>query len=131
MKLLFDTHVLLWWLNDDARLHGTARLAIADRNNEVLVSVVSLWEIVIEIRIGTLEADLKETLRSMENGGLGLLPIEPQHLMELAALPSFHRDPFDHLLIAQTVSEQAILVSADAALSPYPVKVMRAWGPAP
>ncbi len=126
MKLLLDTHVLLWWLNDDARLHGTARLAIADRNNKVLVSVVSLWEIVIKIRIGKLEADLKETLRSMENGRLELLPIAPKHFMELAVLPSFHRDPFDHLLIAQTVSEQAILVSADAALSPYPVQVMRA-----
>ena len=124
MKLLLDTHALLWWLANDARLGPDARALIADPGNNVLVSVVSPWEIVIKVRVGKLKADIRSTLALIERNGFALLPISPEHLLALALLPVHHRDPFDHLLIAQAVAEGAAFMSADRRASQYPVQVI-------
>ena len=129
MKLLLDTHALLWWLADDPRLGPRARDLIADPANEVLVSVVVLWEVVIKRRVGKLDADCDKIVRTVQRTGLRLLGITPEHLRALTELPAFHRDPFDHLLIAQCIAESAILVSDDRRIPMYPAQVIRCSGP--
>jgi len=124
LKVLLDTHVLLWWLADDKRLGTPARDMIADPGNEILVSVVSLWEIVVKLRVGKLRGDVAEVSDAIERGGFMLLPISVANLRELAGLPVHHRDPFDHLLIAQAISEQATLLSGDENIFRYSVQVL-------
>ncbi len=126
MKLLLDTHALLWWMTDDVRLEERARAGIADPGNAVLVSAVSLWEIALKVRIGKLDADVGEILRAIEPEVFIPLGIDPPHLLALGRLPQHpeHRDPFDHLLIAQAIAEGAIFVTADQAAQRYPVQVM-------
>ena len=123
VKCLLDTHALLWWLADDDRLGPAPRALIADPATEALVSVVSLWEITVKQRIGKLAADIPALLRATE-AAFPLLPIRPAHLRRLAALPAHHRDPFDHLLIAQAQAERARFITADARAALYPVTVL-------
>lgn len=126
MRLLLDTHALLWWLNDDGRLGRHARELIADPVNDVLVSTASLWEIVVKVRVGKLEADIGEISEAVERGGFTRLSIDPAHLVTLAGLTLHpdHRDPFDHLLIAQAITEGATFVSEDGNVPRYPVQVV-------
>lgn len=124
MKLLLDTHALLWWLSDDQRLGPGPRILIADPGNDILVSVVSLWEIVVKLRVGKLEADIGAIERAIARDGFQRLAITPAHLSVLATLPVHHRDPFDHLLIAQALDEDALFVSEDQSMPLYPVRLM-------
>ncbi len=126
MKLLLDTHVLLWWLADDARLGTQARELIADPGNDVLVSAVSLWEIAVKTRIGKLAASLDDILDAVRANGFIRLGLEDTHLHALMTLPMHHRDPFDHLLLAQAVSEGAMFCSDDANAGKYGVNVVGA-----
>ncbi|PDT07223.1 type II toxin-antitoxin system VapC family toxin [Rhizobium sp. M1] len=119
MRLLLDTHALLWWLNDDEKLGNHARRLIGDPENDVLVSAVSLWEITVKLRIGKLDADLEEIVAILPDQGFDRLDISDAHLIALAALPLHHRDPFDHLLMAQAVVEGAYLVSDDQNVALY------------
>jgi PIN domain nuclease of toxin-antitoxin system len=125
MKLLLDTHALIWWLADDRRLGPSARALIADPANEVLVSVVSLWEIAIKVRIGKLEAEIGAVERAVVRNNFVRLAITPAHLAALSPLPQHHRDPFDHLLVAQTTVENAIIVSEDINIGLYSVRRQR------
>lgn len=126
VRLLLDTHALLWWLSDDARLGGRARGLIADPDSEVMVSVASLWEIVVKARIGKLVADIGEVERALARDRFVRLALSPGHLETLAALATHHRDPFDHLLIAQAIHEDALFVSDDRNAGSYPVRLSRA-----
>ena len=128
MRLLLDTHALLWWLSDDAQLGPAARDLIADPAHDVFVSVVSLWEIQVKARVGKLTADLAAILEEMEAQAFELLPIRPAHLLRLGGLPAHHRDPFDHLLIAQAMIEGAAFVTADRQISGYGVQVVGCLG---
>ncbi|MBB3965839.1 PIN domain-containing protein [Rhizobium metallidurans] len=121
MRLLLDTHALLWWLNDDGKLGNHARGLIGDSEDDVLVSAVSLWEITVKLRIGKLDADLDEILAILPAEGFDRLDITDAHLVALAALPLHHRDPFDHLLMAQAVAEGAHFVSQDQHVALYGV----------
>ncbi|HET9020065.1 MAG TPA: type II toxin-antitoxin system VapC family toxin [Acetobacteraceae bacterium] len=121
MRLLLDTHALLWWLADDARLGARARELIADPGNDILVSTVSLWEIVVKARAGKLTADIAEITEAMAREGFAVCSIDTRHLLTLAGLPMHHRDPFDHLLMAQAISEDATFVSDDRHVPQYPV----------
>lgn len=126
MKLLLDTHALLWWPNDDARLGQRARGAISDPGTHVLVSAVSLWETVVKIRVGKLQADVESVVGAVQDGSFTALDIGPGHLLALARLPSHpdHRDPFDHLLVAQAIAEGATFVSEDQHASRYAVQIL-------
>lgn len=119
MRLLLDTHAVLWWLNDDVKLGSHARGLIGDPENDVLVSTVSLWEITVKLRIGKLDADIEEILAILPDQGFDRLDISDAHLIALAALPLHHRDPFDHLLMAQAVAEGAHFVSQDRNVALY------------
>ena len=130
MKLLLDTHTLLWWLSADTRLGPQATALIADPRNDVLISTVVLWELVVKMRVGKLEADIGKIVSRIEADGFALLDIAPAHLHTLAGLPAHHRDPFDHLLIAQAITEQASFVSEDRFVKRYPVTHVACSGPA-
>lgn len=127
MKLLLDTHALLWVLGDPGRLKSETRRVLAEAGNAVFVSVVSLWEIVVKRRVGKLEADIASITAQMAPASkIQLLGITPRHLHTLDSL-SFreqHRDPFDHLIIAQAISEGMTLVTQDQHAALYPVRVM-------
>ena len=124
MKLLLDTHALLWWQDDDARLGQAARASMMDEAVRVLVSDASFWEIAIKTRAGKLRVDLGALDRAMRADGFERLPIARAHFDRLLTLPAHHRDPFDQLLVAQAIEEDATLVSADVAIARYPVRTM-------
>jgi PIN domain nuclease of toxin-antitoxin system len=123
LKLLLDTHALLWWLLDDAELPPSARRAI-ERADVVRVSAASIWEVAIKQRLGKLPelalavAELPGLVRQ---SGFVPLAIDERHAAAVASLPLHHRDPFDHLLIAQAQIEQLTLVSRDPQLTAYGV----------
>ena len=131
MKLLLDTHALLWWLSDDPKLGEHARGLITDSANDILVSAVSLWEILVKVRAGKLTADIREILCEMNAQGFELLDIRTTHFLELATLPVHHKDPFDHLLIAQAVAERATFLSEDGYTPRYSVQYLTCSGTAP
>lgn len=118
MRLLLDTHAFLWWMDGSSALKPVARAAIADPKNDIMISVVSLWEMTIKLALGKLRfpADLESTLRDQ---GFGVLPITFAHLRELVTLPPLHRDPFARMLIAQSRADGLAIVTADRAFAPY------------
>ncbi len=127
MRLLLDTHALLWFLLNDARLSGSARSLITDPENDMFVSPASYWEIAIKISLGkyTLGEDFTEFMENqIAENELTLLPITVKHTAVVATLPFHHRDPFDRLLIAQAMTENVPLLSADAVFDLYPVRRM-------
>jgi PIN domain nuclease of toxin-antitoxin system len=128
MKFLLDTHALLWWLADDGQLGRQARELVEDPGNDVLVSMVSLWEIAVKTRIGKLQADIKEITDAVQQEGFKLLGIGMPHLLALAGLPMHHRDPFDHLLIAQAITEDATFISEDRNTARYAVRMVTCSG---
>lgn len=130
MRLLLGTPALLRWLGDDPRLGERARDRIADPRNTVMVSAVSLWEITHAIRLGTLEAEIRDILQAVETGGFTWLDLRPEHLRALRKLPfrPEHRDPFGPMLIAQAMAEQAVLVSDDPAVPRVMMRFIRCSG---
>lgn len=128
MRFLLDTHAILWWLSDDRRLGEQARDIIENPANDIAVSVASLWEIVVKVRVGKLEADISEVIRALETEAFDFLAIQPAHLQRLAELPLHHRDPFDHLLIAQSIAEDATFMTEDQHASLYGVRLVRCSG---
>ncbi|KQP94705.1 twitching motility protein PilT [Methylobacterium sp. Leaf113] len=130
MKLLLDTHALLWWLLADPKLGPAARDLIADPTNDVLVSVASLWEIQVKVRVGKLRADLGDILDAVRDQGFEVVGITPAHLLALGDLPRHHGDPWDHLLIAQAKAEDAVFLSEDRHVPAYPVAFVTCSGSA-
>ena len=126
MRLLLDTHVLLWWLELHPRLTAGTRALIDDPGNEPILSVVCLWEIAVKSRTGKLKADIAAIVQAAERQRFTRLAIEDAHLEALTALPSVHKDPFDHLLIAQAIAEGVPFVTGDRTAARYPVEVIAA-----
>ncbi|MCX7373331.1 MAG: type II toxin-antitoxin system VapC family toxin [Alphaproteobacteria bacterium] len=128
MRLLLDTHALLWFAADDPALNKRAARAIASRGNDVLVSTVSLWEVAAKRRVGKIDIDPARLKRGSEDAGLVLLAVTPEHVERLGRLRwrDDHRDPFDHLLLAIAATERARLVTADARMQGYGVALMQA-----
>jgi PIN domain nuclease of toxin-antitoxin system len=125
MRLLLDSHILLWWLNDDRKLKPVERVAISDSDSEVYVSSASLWELSIKRASGRLNApeDLQELVVKSE---LKPLPILFGHAEAAGRLPSNHADPFDRMLIAQAQIEDLTIVTRDRAFAKYDVKILKA-----
>ena len=128
MRLLLDTHTLLWYTLSDPRLSGTAKTLILDASNEILISPASYWEIAIKIRIGKLVLnqpydDFIDVC--LNQYGFVILPVEPKHTAVLTTLPLHHRDPFDRLIIAQAMVEDISVIGTDDDFDAYPVR--RLW----
>lgn len=125
MRLLIDTHVMLWWLRDVPKLGPRARAAIAEATVQPLVSIASFWELSIKARKfgrGELGTDL---MKDAQASGFEILAIGSNHLAMLEALPRIegHGDPFDHLIVAQAIAERALLMTSDRDLKAYPVPI--------
>lgn len=128
MPALLDTHAFLWLTGDQTRLSDAASEYLRDAQNRLFLSVASAWEIAIKHGKGRLELDipLSELLADVPSRlSIDLLPITPAHLVQVAALPEHHRDPFDRLLVAQCPVEKLPLVSADGVLDAYGIR--RIW----
>jgi PIN domain nuclease of toxin-antitoxin system len=127
MKFLLDTHTFVWMDSAPNQLSPTVTALVSDPNHTILLSYVSIWELQIKVRLGKLQ--LSKSLAAViateqQNNGLELLSIELRHILTLDILPDIHRDPFDRLLIAQSISEGLPILSRDTEFAKYPVKVI-------
>ena len=119
MKLLLDTNALIWWLEDNARLGPRARQHLANPANLVLASIVSLWEISVKWRVGKLHLPGTAFAGLLSEQGVDLIGVETAHLAALEGLPLHHGDPFDHLLLAQAMVEEATILTSDREMTNY------------
>jgi PIN domain nuclease of toxin-antitoxin system len=127
MKLLLDTHAFIWSFDEPEKLSPKALALLSDGDNDLILSVASVWEMQIKIQQGRLKftIPLRELIESQrQTNGVQVLPVELEHVLALDALPALHRDPFDRLLVAQANVEGAFLVSRDPVFSSYPVKLL-------
>lgn len=125
MRLLLDTHVLVWALADPGRLTDGTREALADGRNAVFVSAASVWEVAIKRMTGKLRAP-DDLLTTLVATGFSTLPISAEHAMAAGELPLHHRDPFDRMLVAQAAIEGLQLVTDDERMARYGVAVLDA-----
>ena len=118
MRILLDTHLILWWINDDPAMSRIARELIANPDNTIFVSPVSMWEIWLKKGLGRLElpSEFVETLAREE---FEQLPLTVAHTRKVAELPWLHRDPFDRMLLAQAQAADLTLLTADSQLAQY------------
>lgn len=125
MKLLIDTHLLLWAAAGDRRIPRAAREAMADPDNDLIFSIASLWEIAIKrgLRQADFEADPRLLRRGAIDNGYRELPILGEHAVAVGALPLIHKDPFDRMLISQAQVEGMVLLTMDKVLVRYPAPV--------
>ena len=127
MKLLLDTHTFLWFVNDNPKLSDHLKDLIEDTNNVSYLSVASLWEMSIKFNLGklTLDPNYEEFVeREVTTSAIQLLNIELEHLRINATLPFHHRDPFDRIVIAQSIVEEMPIVSVDSAFDKYSVNLI-------
>ena len=127
MRLLLDSHVVLWLVTSAPSRSSNAVETLVDDANDALVSAVSIWELEIKRLKGQLEAP-SDLLDRIEDAGFRLLSLTPDNALDAARLPPHHRDPFDRLLVAQAQGEAATLVTADEALAAYDVPIMPVSG---
>lgn len=124
MRVLLDTHILLWWLSDDRRLPKDAEKTIMDSNNEVYVSAASIWEIAIKAALGQIKTDPFAVQESIAPSGMVELAVTGTHATQVSRLPHHHRDPFDRLLIAQSLVEPMRLLTTDKLLVQYGATIL-------
>ncbi len=127
MRLLFDTHSFMWWDSSSVRLPAHVRALCHDRSNTLLLSVASAWEIQIKVQLGKLQlpGPLQDVIAHHEQTNqMRLLPVTLDHVLALQGLPHHHRDPFDRLLVAVALAENAVLMTNDPIMSQYPVQIV-------
>ncbi len=131
MKYLIDTHIFLWFTSGSSELSQKTKEIILDKNNEILISIASLWEISIKTAMGKLEirGDYEKVIDDVTGNAMDILPINFAHTVAQNKLPFYHRDPFDRIIIAQAITEKLNLISKDETfdlyLSDKPIK--RIW----
>lgn len=127
MKLLLDTHLLLWAAGQPERLSRAALKLLDDPHNELLFSAASLWEIALKSTLGRDDFRVEPRLlrRGLLDNGYAELPVTSQHAVSIDGLPPLHKDPFDRLLLAQALTEGVTLVTSDAQLARYPGPVRK------
>ena len=127
MRVLVDTHTFLWALLKDHRLSTRAKQVLISGENELVFSLVSLWEIAVKMKIGklnTVGSSVTYIRDEMAEYGMELLPIRYEHILQLERLPLHHSEPFDRLLIAQAVAESLPILTHDEKFPLYPVKLI-------
>lgn len=127
MKLLLDTHVLLWAAGDPSRLPSRARNLIGDPANELVFSAASLWEIVIKRGLGRddFRVDPRLLRRGLLDNRYSELPVTGEHVVAIDSLPPLHKDPFDRILVAQATVEGMVLLTVDPVVARYPGPVRK------
>jgi PIN domain nuclease of toxin-antitoxin system len=126
-NLLLDTHAFIWYSENDPNLPESIKTDI-ENADRVCISIASLWEIAIKLSIGklSLRSNYESIESSLEPAGISLLPISFADTVRVINLPLHHRDPFDRILIAQSINHSLTLVSCDAAFAAYPIQIK--WG---
>ncbi len=126
MELLIDTQSFIWFIEDDIKMPIKIKETMNDENNILLLSIVSLWEITIKTSIGKLKTQrsLDDVIKNVSEDGFKILPIKPNHLLTLLKLKLIHRDPFDRMIIAQSISENISVISSDSIFREYPMQVI-------
>jgi PIN domain nuclease of toxin-antitoxin system len=125
MRILIDTHVFIWWTSDFQKLSVTVYNLLTNPKTQVILSVVSIWEMQIKLSLGKLH--LKTALPELvedevKQNRIELLPLDLSHIYALSNLPNYHRDPFDRLLIAQAKSEELVIISIDEKFDGYDIE---------
>jgi len=125
VKLLLDTHLLLWAAGDPRKLTAKARKLINDPQNELIFSAASFWEIAIKAGLGRddFEVDTRLLRRGLLDNGYAELPVTSAHAIAVEALPPIHKDPFDRMLVAQAFTEGILLLTSDPLVAKYPAPV--------
>ncbi|MBP6812998.1 MAG: type II toxin-antitoxin system VapC family toxin [Saprospiraceae bacterium] len=125
MKYLIDTHVLIWFSEDDSRLPVRIKSIIEDDSSEIFVSHATIWEMAIKMSLGKLKLrySLPEWEHILVKNSIALLPNSFRHYQTLLSLPLHHQDPFDRLIIAQAIAEDFTVITHDPKFSAYPVKL--------
>ena len=125
MRLILDTHVFLWWIIDSPQLSSRVRDVMRNQANELFLSVASAWEIAIKVNLGRLRLpDRPDRVipgQLMKNA-IEPLPVEMSHALHVSRLPAIHRDPFDRIIIAQSILEKMAVVTRDADIAKYKIK---------
>ncbi|MCF8449579.1 MAG: type II toxin-antitoxin system VapC family toxin [Taibaiella sp.] len=126
MNYLLDTHTLIWFLNGDSAMSANARKLIEHKNAKNFVSIVSIWEIAIKISLGKLNihVPMEQLPVQINNNGFELLPVAFEDTIMISKLPFHHRDPFDRLLIVQSITNNLSLISKDPQFSQYGIKTL-------
>ena len=126
MKLLLDTHALLWFFNGTNELSHKARTAIENTENIKYVSIASLQEIAIKISLNKLkfEKGYKNIASLIEENGFEFLPLSFEHTIKLSVLPFHHRDPFDRMLVSQAMVEDLVIITKDITIKDYAIKIL-------
>ena len=127
MRALLDTHALLWWLTDDPRLPQNTRDIISDGNNELYFSAAGCWEIAIKAQLGKITLPDKPDVFISDQlalNGIRSLPIQSSHALHVFSLPALHRDPFDRMLVSQAQLEDMPVITSDALIALYQVKLI-------
>jgi PIN domain nuclease of toxin-antitoxin system len=127
MDYLVDTQSFIWFVENDEKLPAKIKQLMEREDVRLLISIASLWEITIKMSLGKLilSGSIEKIINDLSLNGFDLMKIEPEHLITLSKLEYIHRDPFDRIIIAQTISADIQLVSSDDIFSKYPVK--RVW----
>ncbi len=127
MKALLDTHSFLWFIAGDEKLSEHAKLLIEDEENELMMSIASVWEMAIKTSLGklTLAQPFDKLPAHIEQNRISILPITVEHTIRVAKLPFHHRDPFDRLIMAQALVEKLPIIGIDATFDSYGIK--RLW----
>lgn len=125
MKLLLDTHLLLWAAGQPERLPAAVRELLEDPGNELVFSAASLWEVAIKNGLGRddFQVDARVLRRGLLDNGYRELPVTSEHAVAIGGLPPLHKDPFDRLLVAQSTVEGIVLLTADPLVVQYPAPV--------
>lgn len=126
MNGILDTHTFIWWDSDADQLSDAARSFVLDPENTVLLSVVSVWEMVIKHALGKLhlQRPLEVIVQEQQDNDIRILPIRLDHVLTVGNLIPIHNDPFDRLLVAQAIVEDAVLLTSDPLMARYPVRTI-------
>jgi PIN domain nuclease of toxin-antitoxin system len=124
MNIILDTHIILWWLEDNPRLKNSFKNAIADKRNLCFISAASVWEISIKKALGKLDIP-SNYLSVLKKQGFGELPITWEHSQKILSLPMKHKDPFDRMLIAQCIAGGFTILTADGIFAEYKIKMLK------
>lgn len=126
MRILLDTHTILWWLMDDVRLGTDTFTRLESGGSDIVASIVSLWEVAIKHRIGKLNATAAIVAGRLAEAEINVLPVRLSYLTSLEQLPLHHRDPFDRMLVATALTETMQIMTADPTFARYGVSVLDA-----